>query len=410
MMDSAEHDDLDEPQETRLLELTNKLLDYVGISSKKVLSIDELVRVGSSLFVAVFESLFHVRVDGIVRAPKSREDYSFNAQLVIDSLSERIKMDFRHITGDSIVRGDLQSISNLVNILFRIVGLTQSASITGRTNDDTRDVIETFVSPQRSIFSISTHESDFIFEGDDSRVYGSPHARPSGGLRDSSRGQQLFRLDEKQHEAAVRRARLVKRRESATAAKNRAKRERSRRVLSAQRVDEARALEQAHLLRASNEEHVMLRRVYAGLLRKMHEWKRDDARESRERQRMAERDAELHMRSLEELFRDRVRLVQEQEADLNSSRDSVVKAQRKMLSELLASKRTQQEQLMCARVGALKQRRQHRQLARHDAHRDLLALLGAEDWADSLRHDPRGSYQKQLDQHRPRSAPSARLQ
>lgn len=108
-----------------LLANTNKLLSAVGISAKKISTTDELSRVASSLIVAVFESLFHQRVDGVIRNPRSKEDYERNAQLIIDSLSDQIQLDLKHITGRSIVSGDLRVLSNLVHILVRIVSLTR---------------------------------------------------------------------------------------------------------------------------------------------------------------------------------------------------------------------------------------------------------------------------------------------
>lgn len=108
-----------------LLSNTNKLLCAVGITTKKIASTDELSRVASSLFVAVYESLFHQKIIGVVRNPRSKEDYENNAQLVIDSLSDQIQLDLKHITGSSIVSGDLRVLSNLVHILVRIVSLTR---------------------------------------------------------------------------------------------------------------------------------------------------------------------------------------------------------------------------------------------------------------------------------------------
>ena len=72
-----------------LLANTNNLLAVVGISAKKVTSIGELTRVASSMFVAIFEALFHVRLEEIIRNPQLKEEYAHNAQRVIDSLSER---------------------------------------------------------------------------------------------------------------------------------------------------------------------------------------------------------------------------------------------------------------------------------------------------------------------------------
>jgi hypothetical protein len=108
-----------------LLTNTNKLLSAVGISAKKIISTEELSRVASSLFVAVFESLFHQKIQGVIRNPQTKDDYERNAQLVIDSLSEQIQLDLKHITGRSIVCGDVRVLSNLVHILVRIVSLTR---------------------------------------------------------------------------------------------------------------------------------------------------------------------------------------------------------------------------------------------------------------------------------------------
>ena len=109
---------------TLLLSDTNKLLSQVGISSKTILSVEELSRVSSSMFVAIFESLFLQRIDGIIRSPKSTLDYECNAQLVVDSLSEQIEMDLKHITGRLIAQGDLRALHNLVHIFLRIVSIT----------------------------------------------------------------------------------------------------------------------------------------------------------------------------------------------------------------------------------------------------------------------------------------------
>ena len=62
-----------------VLQNTNSLLSTVGISAKKVTSIGELTRVASSMFVAIFESLFHVRMDHIIRNPQTREEVTMDA-------------------------------------------------------------------------------------------------------------------------------------------------------------------------------------------------------------------------------------------------------------------------------------------------------------------------------------------
>ena len=108
-----------------LLDETNELLARVGISAKKIQSIGELSRVSSSMFVAVYESLFHSRLDGIIRNPQTRDEYTLNVQRVIDELSEQIQIDLKHISGQDIADGDIRSISNLLHIFARIFNVTR---------------------------------------------------------------------------------------------------------------------------------------------------------------------------------------------------------------------------------------------------------------------------------------------
>lgn len=108
-----------------LIKTTNDLLNTVGISAKKITSIGELCRVASSMFVAIFESLFHVRLDGIIRNPQTKEAYAENAQLVVDGLSQQIQMDLQHISGKAIVNGDIRALSNLIHIFVRIVSIVR---------------------------------------------------------------------------------------------------------------------------------------------------------------------------------------------------------------------------------------------------------------------------------------------
>ena len=108
-----------------LLDETNELLARVGISAKKISSLGELSRVSSSMFVAVYESLFRTRLDDIIRNPQTREEYTFNVQQVINELSEQIQIDLKHISGQDIADGDIRSISNLLHIFARIFNVTR---------------------------------------------------------------------------------------------------------------------------------------------------------------------------------------------------------------------------------------------------------------------------------------------
>lgn len=64
-----------------LLHATNTLLASVGITAKQIMSYDELFRVSSSMFVAIFETIFKCRIEGINRDPQSPEDYERYASI-----------------------------------------------------------------------------------------------------------------------------------------------------------------------------------------------------------------------------------------------------------------------------------------------------------------------------------------
>ena len=110
-----------------LLQEANDLLSRVGISAKRISSLGELSRVSSSMFVAVYESLFHTRLDAINRNPIIKEEYINNVQIVINELSEQIQIDLKHINGEDIANGDIRSISNLLHIFARIFNVTRYA-------------------------------------------------------------------------------------------------------------------------------------------------------------------------------------------------------------------------------------------------------------------------------------------
>ncbi|CAN0090648.1 unnamed protein product, partial [Phaeothamnion confervicola] len=92
-------------EEQSILASINTLLDRVGISAKPIRSFEELRKSASSMFVAIFEAMFHMRMPGIVRRPARVSDYVHNAQLVVDALASD-DLDLSHITGEAIVRGD----------------------------------------------------------------------------------------------------------------------------------------------------------------------------------------------------------------------------------------------------------------------------------------------------------------
>lgn len=140
----------------------NELLIMAGITNKRIRTLEHLRNVASSLVVAVYEKLFHARIPGIKRSPKTRDDYVNNAQKAVNALGEKISMPLTHINGRKLVGGDLKAIGNFCSICRRIASITGQDSISGggEFNDDDANI---FVQQQHNEDeSISTLESSPI--------------------------------------------------------------------------------------------------------------------------------------------------------------------------------------------------------------------------------------------------------
>ena len=114
--------------EVELVEATNDLLREIGAFPKLIQSFEELTKVASSMFVAIFENIFQVRLEGIARVPQTYPDYVGNVQRVIDELSRCAGVDLSHISGESIVDGDRVAIQNLVRVFWRVLSVTKERS------------------------------------------------------------------------------------------------------------------------------------------------------------------------------------------------------------------------------------------------------------------------------------------
>lgn len=64
--------------------MTNQLLSAVGINAKPMVEFSELKKSASSMFVAIFEAMFQIRLRDVKRSPNHHIDYVHNAQTVIE--------------------------------------------------------------------------------------------------------------------------------------------------------------------------------------------------------------------------------------------------------------------------------------------------------------------------------------
>ncbi|KAK2857594.1 hypothetical protein Q7C36_005513 [Tachysurus vachellii] len=97
--------------------------DWVDVANDLIckchinLRIQRLTECDASVFVALYEAILGEKVPDYIVVPKSQEDDIHNLQSVIDSLAlDYLQISLSHITGENIVKGDKDSIRNLLEI------------------------------------------------------------------------------------------------------------------------------------------------------------------------------------------------------------------------------------------------------------------------------------------------------
>ncbi|XP_030638125.1 centrosomal protein of 95 kDa [Chanos chanos] len=100
-------------EEKDWVDVANELLCKCHIN----LRLHRLSDCDSNVFVALYEAILGEKVPDYIVAPRSQEDDIHNVQSVIDSLAlDYLQISLSHITGENIVRGDKDSIKNLLEI------------------------------------------------------------------------------------------------------------------------------------------------------------------------------------------------------------------------------------------------------------------------------------------------------
>ncbi|CAK9016301.1 Centrosomal protein of 95 kDa (Cep95) (Coiled-coil domain-containing protein 45) [Durusdinium trenchii] len=111
---------------------TNELFVKLNITTRPIQAFEELQKSASSMFVAIFETLFNVRLKNVIRKPRVVTDYIANAQLVMTALSESLPIDLSFLSGEAIYHGDPMQIHHMLSIfesLWAQLGHAQSVSI-----------------------------------------------------------------------------------------------------------------------------------------------------------------------------------------------------------------------------------------------------------------------------------------
>ncbi|XP_066469654.1 centrosomal protein of 95 kDa isoform X2 [Tiliqua scincoides] len=90
------------------------------------------------MFVHLYESILGEKVPDLITIPSCQEDDAHNVQAVIDSLAlDYLQVSLSHITGENIVKGEKESIRNLLEIFDGLLEyLTEEINETASHSDD----------------------------------------------------------------------------------------------------------------------------------------------------------------------------------------------------------------------------------------------------------------------------------
>ncbi|NXA23407.1 CEP95 protein, partial [Ibidorhyncha struthersii] len=119
-------------------------IDWVDVANDLLRSchinqhINHLSECGADVFVHLYESILGEKVPDFIATPRSQEDDAHNVQAVIDSLAlDYLQVSLSHITGENIVKGERESIRNLLEIFDGLLEyLTEEASESSQNRDE----------------------------------------------------------------------------------------------------------------------------------------------------------------------------------------------------------------------------------------------------------------------------------
>ncbi|XP_060108593.1 centrosomal protein of 95 kDa [Heteronotia binoei] len=196
-------DDMGSPEEREWVNVANNLLAKCNID----LHVTDLLDCRAKVFISLYESVLGEKVPDLIAEPRCQEDDAHNVQAVIDSLAlDYLQISLSHITGENIVKGDRESIRNLLEIfdgLFEYLteeigetasedGTEQKNTANGAVNQMAEDDVQSVV-----LEEIKGHDVPFSSPELPS-VMGSSHSSdisiPSGEVEGSESTSELIKL------------------------------------------------------------------------------------------------------------------------------------------------------------------------------------------------------------------------
>ncbi|XP_013922490.1 PREDICTED: centrosomal protein of 95 kDa, partial [Thamnophis sirtalis] len=125
------------------VDVANDLLTKCNIQ----LHVNSLSDCGAEVFVHLYESILGEKVPDFIAVPTCQEDNIHNVQAVIDSLAlDYLQISLSHITGENIVKGDTESIRNLLEIFDGLLEyLTEESETASQQDGGLKQMAETEV-------------------------------------------------------------------------------------------------------------------------------------------------------------------------------------------------------------------------------------------------------------------------
>ncbi|KAM4665057.1 centrosomal protein of 95 kDa [Discoglossus pictus] len=129
-------------EERGWVSVANNLLNKCHIN----LQVRNVNECDAHIFVALYEAILGEKVPDFIPEPQSQEDDAHNVQSVVDSLAlDYLQVSLSHITGENIVRGDTESIKNILEIFDGLLEyLTEQISEASSQNGDDLDSFKDF--------------------------------------------------------------------------------------------------------------------------------------------------------------------------------------------------------------------------------------------------------------------------
>ncbi|XP_061867018.1 centrosomal protein of 95 kDa isoform X2 [Colius striatus] len=162
------------------------------------LHVKHLSECGADVFVHLYESILGEKVPDFIATPRSQEDDAHNVQAIIDSLAlDYLQVSLSHITGENIVKGERESIRNLLEIFDGLLEyLTEEISESSSHNGDEAKVLSTTETPIASQEHLESNAGQLMQPSVSSSAEGSPSELlvPSCDVDGSESTSELIRL------------------------------------------------------------------------------------------------------------------------------------------------------------------------------------------------------------------------